>query len=137
MIIRIQRRIWSQNQRDRSHWSRQRKERDHWRWLIMGQLGARQQPPEHRRSITLISYRAQLIADHANLVGGAKDLVDALVHVGLLKDDADGWANLRYEQKKCRRAEEHTAIVVHDLDMRQSQAQKRRAARRTGNAVQT
>lgn len=129
MIIRIKRRIWSQNARDKTHWSGQRRERDAWKVHLLAKLGGMQEPPRHRRYLIVTSYRAQLITDHGNLVGGAKDLIDALVHVGLLRDDADQWASIRYEQRKCPRVDEHTAIEVDDLEVTPTPAQRRRAER--------
>jgi len=66
-------------------------------------------PTEHQ-NIYITSYRAQLITDSSNLVGGAKGLVDAMVHIGLMLDDSDEWVHISYEQKKCKRVDERTEI---------------------------
>ena len=59
--------------------------------------------PEHgltRRWMRITSLRPRLITDHANLVGGCKGLVDALVSCGLAYDDADEWLTVEYAQEK-------------------------------------
>jgi hypothetical protein len=61
-----------------------------------------------------VSHRARLIDDDANLRGGAKECVDALVHAGMLIDDSNDLAYIRYEQARCKRAEERTEIFLSD-----------------------
>jgi len=63
--------------------------------------GWRQQPGT-KISVTITSYRRQAITDHANLVGGCKGLVDALVNTGILIDDQDGMVDIKYNQAPSR-----------------------------------
>ena len=68
------------------------------------------------RRVVITSYRARLILDKGNLVGGAKGLIDAIVNVGLLFDDSDKWAQIEYQQIKCKRIDERTTILVEGFN---------------------
>ena len=57
-----------------------------------------------KRTVRITSYRRRRIADYANLVGGAKGLVDAMVRVGLLDDDSDEHCTLIYCQDNLPRS---------------------------------
>ena len=52
-----------------------------------------------RRKVVITTYRKQRIRDHANLVGGCKGLIDALVNAQLLHDDSDLWMEAEYHQE--------------------------------------
>ena len=52
-----------------------------------------------RRHVAITSIRRRLITDDANLRGGAKGLVDALVHAGVIRDDDDKTVEITYEQR--------------------------------------
>ncbi len=106
-------RIWSQNQRDKAHWRRRAIVRGQWtNWVIFALKGRRTPPAAGRALVEIVSRRAQLIRDDANLRGGAKELVDALVHAGLLRDDSDDAAYFRYRQEKVPRRDESTSVHV-------------------------
>lgn len=133
MLI-LKRRIPSQNVRDRWHWRVKDKDKNVWLILLRAACGGQQTPPTTPRTVTIFSFRWRLIADHGNLVGGAKGLVDAIVAVGLLKDDADQWARIRYEQRLCPKGHDRTEIEVEGWEPRhqahvQSRAEERRAKR--------
>lgn len=106
----IGRRIPSQNTRDHMHPMERHRERNDWITLLRHCIGPMPAPPTEHQNIFITSYRAQLITDSANLVGGAKGLVDAMVHIGLMLDDSDRWVHISYEQKKCKRVDERTEI---------------------------
>lgn len=48
--------------------------------------------------------------DHANMVGGAKGMVDAMVRVGLLVDDSPKWFEAEYLQVRSDRSGLHVRI---------------------------
>lgn len=108
----LPRRVWSQNEQRRAHWSVQRKERNWWLFLLAGALRGYRRAPDRRMLLIIISYRNRLVTDKANLIGGAKELVDAIKHVGLLKDDSDRWVEISYRQVQCPLVDERTEIVV-------------------------
>jgi hypothetical protein len=87
----------SQNTRDGWHWSRCDKDTKAAERLIRF-LGNTVPRPTGRRLVEVIAYRKQRCADTANLIGGAKGLLDALVRAGLLKDDRDQLAAITYDQ---------------------------------------
>lgn len=88
----------SQNVRERSHWATRRRQEKRWERAILWQTGIEDGTTSRRRKVRIISFRRQRITDHANLVGGAKGLVDCLVRAGLLVDDSDRWASISYDQ---------------------------------------
>jgi hypothetical protein len=87
------------------------RERKHWRWTNADKKNAERiiriittphnqpQLPDEKRFMVITSYRRQRITDDANLRGGAKGLVDALVRVGFLVDDSIHWALIDYKQE--------------------------------------
>jgi hypothetical protein len=95
--------IMSQNVLERQHWTARNKFRTN--SAVMLRLAM---DPKHHaggpRTVELVTYRKRLITDHANLVGGSKPFVDAMVRVGLLVDDNDKMARITYKQ---RLASEH------------------------------
>ena len=88
----------SQNVRERSHWATRRRQEKRWDRAIRWQTGIEDGTTSRRRRVRIISFRRQRITDSANLVGGAKGLVDCLVRAGLLVDDSDRWASISYDQ---------------------------------------
>lgn len=93
--------IPSQNRTDRMHWTKRSAQRDDLVWMLKVALGAqahRLVPQRRHRRMVLTSWRTKLITDRANLIGGAKGLVDAIVAAGLLRDDADEWVHIEYAQ---------------------------------------
>lgn len=91
--------IPSQNVTDRQHW-RQRHNfgKACALWLMALSLGGIPKATGPRR-LVITAYRKRRIADDANLRGGAKALVDAIVRAGLLLDDNDTLARIEYRQK--------------------------------------
>lgn len=118
--LRLKRRIWSQNEQRRAHWSRQRRERDAWLTLLhialVNLCGRLTMPrPEKRCAVTITSHRNRLVLDKGNLVGGAKELVDAMVMCGLMRDDSDEWAEFTYLQATCPKGQDFTVVRVSQL----------------------
>lgn len=116
LTLRIPFEIPSQNATERRHWTRRAKEKD----VLVAMLRFAQatagdeliRPPAARRMVFITAYRRKLITDHANLVGGCKTLIDALVALGLLHDDSDQFMVARYAQGRCREAGYASPITV-------------------------
>lgn len=108
----IGQRIPSQNEREKKHWAEQYRERNQWVTLLRYCIAPVPATPSQHQHIVITSYRAQLIHDQENLVGGGKALVDAMVHVGLMIDDSKQWVTIEFEQAKCTRKEERTEIFI-------------------------
>jgi hypothetical protein len=110
----------SQNRTDRRHWSACWKDRKRINWLLVAALPQAGCPHGgRRRRVEIIAYRRRLIADKANLIGGAKTLVDAIVGAGVLVDDSDRWAEITYDQaliSKGGHDRPTTVIRIYDLD---------------------
>lgn len=112
--------IPSQNVRDKQCW--QARMRDNKKWFIL--VRAAMQPwmvsDGKKRSVVITSLRKRKITDHANLVGGAKGLVDALVKNHLLVDDSDEWVSIEYRQQLAKGSgvnDDKPATVVTFLDV--------------------
>jgi hypothetical protein len=112
LTLAIPRTLQSQNVRDRWHW-RQRHQ-DTKVWEIMLRAAVRQLPPRPRGMVwvRITSLRAQLILDDANLRGGAKGLVDALVRLGFLRDDSSQFCHITYRQVQTPKPLRCTRIVI-------------------------
>lgn len=70
------------------------------------------------RSMHIIAYRTQRCADIANLIGGAKAVIDGMVDAGLLLDDRDSMARITYEQRVASKSptkKKHTTIIVTEI----------------------
>jgi len=89
----------SQNVRERAHWATRRRQEKAWELVIRCQTSVEDTTTSRRRAVKIISYRRQRITDVANLIGGAKGLVDCLVRAGLLVDDSDRWCSIAYHQR--------------------------------------
>ena len=89
--------IPSQNVRDRQHW--RTRQRDGKKCEVIIRTYSRHVPKATgKRWLKIISYRRRKMTDDANLRGGCKGLVDALVRADLLVDDRDSLATILYEQ---------------------------------------
>ena len=99
------------------------KKRDEWmvRWrcAAWGAVGAARDTPtllikatNRRRHVTFTRHYSgrEREMDHANLVGGAKGMVDAMVRVGLLVDDSPKWFEAEYRQVRSDRSGLHVRI---------------------------
>ena len=91
--------VKSQNVTMRTHWARLAKENRKALFLVAHYARGIDRATQKRR-VVMLCYRKRLILDRANLVGGAKGLVDALVRNKLLVDDSDEWCEIEYAQKK-------------------------------------
>lgn len=87
----------SQNVRDHWHWSKRHADTKQCENMI--RVKAQNVPrATETRLVYVTAYRKTRCSDIANLIGGAKGIIDALVRVGLLVDDKDAKASIFYEQ---------------------------------------
>lgn len=101
----------SQNVRERFHGLERKRQLDHLLKLcnaIMGQ----QKPVAEPRVCMIESLRVRRIRDPANLIGGAKALVDCLVYLGWLWDDDERFAHILYRQDTAGKDEPRTRITT-------------------------
>jgi Holliday junction resolvase RusA-like endonuclease len=69
-----------------------------------------------RRVIITRCYSGQQkLRDHGNLVGGLKPAVDAMVGIGLLKDDSPEFCEIYYHQRRVEKSERGTLITIEEL----------------------
>ena len=94
--------ILSRNVLDRQHWAVKRKEKQHWCLLVRNQMRlnkVRFTKEKEKHSIEIISYRSRKL-DYDNLVGGCKQLIDAMIEEGYIWDDSPKYLDLRIKQVK-------------------------------------
>jgi len=92
-LIRIQVPIWtpSQNVRDRTHWRILQQNKKSFSVLVRNQItlkGVRLAGVGECFTVFFMSSRPRRILDHGNLVGGSKDLLDALTLEKFIFDDS-------------------------------------------------
>lgn len=82
------------------------------------EIGPGGQLPRTPKRVVITRYWAkrQRAFDHANLVGGAKPLVDAMVRVGLLVDDSPEWFEGYYRQARDPDGRGWTVIVIEEVE---------------------
>lgn len=89
----------SQNVRERQHWSKQQRELKAWtRWFLYSKRPGGLDDATGKRCVAIIAYRTRRCSDQANLVGGCKGVIDALVRAKLLVDDSIEWMEASYTQ---------------------------------------
>lgn len=96
--------VQSQNVTDRLHWAQRNRLKKMWTAWILRLTPQVTRPAAGKRAVTILSYRRRLITDHANLVGGAKLVIDAIRDAGLIVDDSDRWMVAAYHQELASRS---------------------------------
>ena len=99
LIIRYN--VPSQNVTSRRHWRSNQRDVKQCTSMFRAVMPPNFRPLTHQ-SITVTSYRRVLLHDHANLVGGAKYMIDGLVKAGGLVDDS--WAAVTWVTLRTRRS---------------------------------
>lgn len=89
-----------------------RKERDVWMYLLRAALRQRAPMPKAHVRIEVHSYRNRVM-DDANFRGGCKGIVDNLIGLGYLHDDAPKYFFADYTQHQVPRIAEKTVLIVH------------------------
>ncbi len=80
------------------HWRERMRDRDAWIALLRSALVSRPlPPPTGKRYVHILAYRKRRV-DEDNLSSGCKHLRDAMVRVGILKDDTREWCHFTYAQ---------------------------------------
>jgi hypothetical protein len=106
----IARDVPSQNKTTYAHWTVYHAEKQTWAKLIRAQL-PHVTPPDRLIKCRITSFRGRLL-DFGNLVGGAKPIPDALVHLGYLRDDSPRWFACECLQFQVPKAERGTLIEI-------------------------
>ena len=115
MILRIDKFIRSQNEFTGRHWKKKHQDTKEWEWSIRAATSRPLPIAAGKMKVKITSMRRYLL-DVGNLIGGAKGLIDALVRLGVIKDDSPKWAHITYEQKKCYPNAAQTIIEVQKYD---------------------
>lgn len=87
----------SQNVTNAQHWSKRHKNRKLAANLI-AHYARGAFPATQFRKLHIHAYRKQRCHDIANLIGGAKSLIDAIKLNKLIVDDSDKWVEISYSQ---------------------------------------
>ena len=105
----------SQNERDRWHFRKRGRFKEQCCAAVMVGLAKAGVHgidwPERRVEVSITRYSAGELDDD-NLRGGAKDLIDALVLMRVLRDDKPRWLTAHYDQRKVPRTEACTVIEI-------------------------
>ncbi len=113
--LRFDRQVLSQNQTSYAHWSRHHKDKKDWisrvstigRTLVGRRFGYSRWRLVRRYCPPKREY------DHANLVGGAKPLIDCLVDCGIIPDDKPAHFFCDYDQEPGDRDE--TLLILEEV----------------------
>ena len=100
MILPIK--IKSRNELDKFHWAKKLRLKQEYCLLIRNQMRLKEHPIIQEPTIcklNIISTRKRLV-DYDNLVGGCKQLIDALADEGFIWDDCPRFLHLSIEQTK-------------------------------------
>lgn len=114
MIIKIPYNIPSQNVTSRRHWTKDNAEKNRCASLISACM---RNKFEHQGkvAVSITSVRKKKISDKANLIGGAKYLIDGLVKARAIEDDSDAHVEIIYHQMVAKKGEQpHTVIALSE-----------------------
>lgn len=116
LAVNIPYQIPSQNAREASHGLKRKAHMDRLLKLCKSVI-PQQTPTPDVRACVVNANRRRLIRDEANLVGGAKALIDCLVLCGVLWDDSIDFARISYGQSQIKAsAEPSTTITVWSIE---------------------
>ena len=89
--IRIPMAVYSRNKIDKMHWSEKRRLRQNYQLFVRQQMSHfryKKADPKEMFAIEIAACRMRPIRDHDNLVGGCKQLIDALSQEQFIWDDS-------------------------------------------------
>lgn len=120
--LKIPRACPSQNLHQWAHWARIRAEKKLWWALIRSAPGFLEIPrATGRRRLTLERWGWRIL-DEANLIGGAKGIIDNLVQLGLLVDDRPDMLDLgrpiQHQILPRSGVRPHTLLHIEDVGQR-------------------
>jgi hypothetical protein len=99
VILHLDEAVPSRNAVDKLHWTKRQKLRERWQWLIRAALlNQRLQVQRFPMAQIRIERYSPRKLDDDNFVGGAKQLVDALKHLGFIVDDTAKHVRIEYVQ---------------------------------------
>lgn len=105
----------SRNEVDKWHWGKRNRFREALELEVFAYLTPklRQAFPLDPRNVIRITRYSPGTLDDANMIGGCKQLVDALVRCGVIEDDADDKCTIEYEQQRCPKGKGRTEITIN------------------------
>ena len=103
-------RIQSRNVLDKLHWAAKGRMKQEYALLIRNQITRKKVSKAKKKKYKLIilSYRKRKL-DYDNLVGGCKQLIDALIQEGFIFDDSPDYIDLKVQQFT---AKEYQTIII-------------------------
>ena len=109
-IIELPLKIESRNVLDKQHWAVKRESKGLWALFIRNQMKLRgiEKAKCKKYKIYILSYRKKKL-DYDNLVGGCKQLLDAMTDEQFIFDDSPDYIDLHVEQHICK---EYLTIIT-------------------------
>jgi len=87
----------SPNRKRGEHWSRTSRQAEYWKALVRSAIDNSHKPCKARMAVTISQMRTRSL-DKDNLYASVKNLVDALTHWKLIRDDSLKWIELECKQ---------------------------------------
>ena len=104
----------SRNEIDKMHWGKRARVRGAYEAEILcaiGSRGRRLAKADGWRKVVITRYSTGRL-DHDNLVGGCKQLIDAMVNLGLLRGDTPDDVEIEYRQQRSKRGDQRTTVEI-------------------------
>jgi hypothetical protein len=116
-VIRLDSACPSQNILDRLHWGVRRRVKQEWAWRLQTNKVARSIPKATGPRRLTIERHSRGTLDTANLIGGAKGIIDDMVAMGLFLDDRPADLILELPVQCSLRRGEHpcTLLIIENV----------------------
>jgi len=108
--------IKSRNALDRQHWAKKSVLKKEYALLIRNQMrlnNIEEVTEPKKLNLNIVSTRKRLL-DYDNLVGGCKQLIDALIEENYIYDDSPKWLELSVQQvlnKDCEESKHNKTLI--------------------------
>jgi|TARA_R100000479_G_C6249512_1_gene151858 hypothetical protein len=108
--------IKSRNVLDRLHWAKKSMLKKEYALLIRNQMrlnDIEQVKDPKKLNLSIVSVRKRLL-DYDNLVGGCKQLIDALIEENYIYDDSPKWLEMNIQQvlnKDCEESQRNKTLI--------------------------